>query len=407
VRALSSGADWDDRGDQDDVGTDVRGRASLRIALLGRADDVHVQRWVEALAARDIDLTLVTQHPPVVWGPPQGVGLRVLPFRGRVGYFANAVQLRRVLRALRPDLLNVHYASGYGTTAAIAGFRPTVLSVYGSDVFDFPTGSWLAGRLIRWNLHRAQRLASTSRVMAAQVRSLVPDVGPIDITPFGVDTSVFRPREGRGADGGLTIGTVKVLADKYGVDVLIRAFARLVSDPDLQSSDRAAPLRLVIVGDGPQRGELEALAARLGIARRTRFAGRVVHREVPDWLNRLDVFVAASRLDSESFGVAVIEASSCGLPVVVSDAGGLPEVVVPDVTGLIVPRNDDEALYRALARLVVDDQARARMGDAGRAFVQREYEWDACVDRMLDVYRSVVAGPSALRTPPGSSGPGS
>ena len=103
---------------------------------------------------------------------------------------------------------------------------------------------------------------------------------------------------------------------------------------------------------------------------------------MPAWLNRLDIYAAPSRLDSESFGVAVIEASACALPVVVSDVGGLPEVVRDGETGLIVPRDDVPALQAALKRLVLDAALRERLGQGGRAHVEREYEWGHCVDLM-------------------------
>ena len=76
-------------------------------------------------AARDLHLTLITQHPPGDWRVP-GVDLHVLPFRGGTGYFANAIEVKRILSTVRPDLLNAHYASGYGTTAGLVGYQPTL-----------------------------------------------------------------------------------------------------------------------------------------------------------------------------------------------------------------------------------------------------------------------------------------
>ena len=111
----------------------------------------------------------------------------------------------------------------------------------------------------------------------------------------------------------------------------------------------------------------------------------------PSLLNRLNVYVAVSRLDSESFGVAVLEASACGLPVVVSDVGGLPEVVIEGETGLVVERENPEATASALEELVFDDEMRKKMGEAGRNHVIRNYEWTACVRRMERVYEKVVS----------------
>lgn len=362
----------------------------MKVAFLAPGNVVHTQRWATSLAARGVDLLLLTQHAPADWLVPSGVRLQMLPFEGNKGYFLNATAARRALRGYDPDLINCHYASGYGTLASLCGRRPSLLSVWGSDVYDFPYQSAVAGRIVRHNLRLADRIASTSHVMAEQVRRLVPELGAIEITPFGVECDRFIPMPQQRDGGAITIGTVKTLADKYGIDTLIDAFAALLLEASSLPAELRERLRLLLVGDGPERAALEARVDALGLRKRVTFAGKVQHSDVPAWLNRLDIYVAASRLDSESFGVAIIEASSCELPVVVSDAGGLPEVVRDGVTGLVVPRNDSAALSAALARLVVDAELRARMGKAGRALVQREYEWERCVDHMLECYAKLV-----------------
>jgi glycosyltransferase involved in cell wall biosynthesis len=319
----------------------------------------------------------------------RAVNVEWLPFRGRLGYFLNAVPLRIRLAKLQPDILNAHYASGYGSTAALAGFRPSLLSVWGSDVFEFPNESWWKGMLLRYNLRRATRVGSTSHAMADRVRSVVQGLPPAIVTPFGVHCDQFRPDPCRDPEL-VTVGTVKTLGHLYGTDLLIDAFSRLVGDSQLREAQIAHRLRLLLVGGGDERAELEALTTKLGIRERCLFVGAVVHGNVPAWLNRLDIYVATSR--SESFGVAAVEASACEIPVVVSDAGGLPEVVRHGETGFVVPRENAEALAGALKQLVLDEPLRRRMGRAGREFVLSTYEWDHCVSTMEAAYREVIAG---------------
>lgn len=359
----------------------------MRIALLGPANSIHLQRWAEALVARGHAVSVVSQHRVERSLLPAQADVFWLPHEGALGYFTNSPALRRHLKAWRPDLLNVHYASGYGTTGALANFRPTLLSAWGSDVYDFPYESVFKGWLVRKILRRATAIASTSHAMAAQVRRLTPERREIAVTPFGVDLGRFAVETS--PPGPLTIGIVKSLAPKYGVDLLLRAFAGMCADSEVQAVQAAC--RLLIVGDGPQHDELVRLAAQLGIAECTQFVGAVSHAEVPHWLHQLDIYAAPSRLDSESFGVAVIEAGACGLPVVVSDAGGLPEVVVAGETGLVVPRDDVPALQAALKRLVLDAGLRERLGAAGRAHVERHYDWDHCVDLMEHCYADTIA----------------
>jgi len=356
----------------------------LRIVLLGAANSIHLQRWANALAARGHRILLLSQHPCDAALLDPVVERQWLPHRRGLGYVTNAAAVRRFVRQWRGDLLHVHYASGYGTLGALAGVHPALLSVWGSDVYTFPETSPLHRALLRRVLRSTDGLASTSEAMAARVRELVPGIAPLAITPFGVDMDRFVPVDRH--DGPLTLGTVKTLAAPYGIDLLLRAFAMLKADPAVASAH--PDLRLLLVGGGPDAAALQVLTRRLGVDGATRFAGAVPHAEVPAWIARLDVYVAASR--HESFGVAVVEASACGRPVVTSDAGGLREVVRDGETGFVVPSGDVPALAAALRTLVLDAGLRQRFGAAGRAFVRQAFAWPVCVDRMEAAYAALL-----------------
>ena len=156
-----------------------------------------------------------------------------------------------------------------------------------------------------------------------------------------------------------------------------------------------------ILGAADPQADVELLAMadqllkELGIADVTTFVGQVDHQGVPAQLAEIDIYVALSRLDSESFGVAVLEASAMALPVVVSDAGGLPEVVVDGQTGIVVKRDDPAAAAAALEELVLDPERRTAMGAAGRRHVEEKYSWGASVELMESVYRSLLPGAAA------------
>lgn len=357
----------------------------MRILVLAAANSIHTQRWVDALVERNLHIVLVTQHPSFDWQPGGDATVRELPFNGNCGYILNSFSLRRIIAECEPDILHAHYASGYGTTAGLVGFHPTLLSVWGSDIFDFPKTSVLHRILLNWNLRRASRIASTSKIMARQVSKIAPASGTIAITPFGVNCRLFAPKKKDSPPRRLiTIGTVKTMAPKYGIDTLIRAFALLMRDEQIISAGLHTELRLLLVGGGPDLSAYQSLVSDLGIASTVTFAGQVSHASVASWLERLDVYVAASR--EESFGVAVIEASACGLPVVVSDVGGLPEVVDDKISGFIFPHDKISELSRYLRTLVLESGLRMRMGQAGRERVMREYEWENCVDKMISLY---------------------
>jgi glycosyltransferase involved in cell wall biosynthesis len=368
----------------------------MKVLVLAGASSIHTVRWANALAQANIELVLATQHEPLET-LDAAIQLRRLPYSGEAGYFHNVGALKKILADEKPDLLNAHYASGYGTTARLSGFRPYLLSVWGSDVYDFPRKSPLHRWWMQRNLMAADQVASTSHVMAEQTRLIAPKLRQIAITPFGVDTANFASDGGENSTSGgpIAIGTVKTLAPKYGIDTLIDSVATLIEGLKRDRLETAGQIRLRLVGDGPQSDLLKARAHDRGIADIVEFQRRVPHRDVPDQLRRLDIYVALSRLDSESFGVAIIEAGACGLPVVVSDAGGLPEVVVAGETGFVVPRDNPAAAADALRQLVLDPDLRHRMGAAGRDHVIAHYEWKDSVNAMIALYGRVIADAKA------------
>jgi L-malate glycosyltransferase len=363
----------------------------VKITLLAEGQNVHTLRWANALSERGCEVHLVSAHPFSPYLTPE-VRVHPLQLSAPWSYVLSSSQVRRYLAQIRPDVFHVHYASGYGTLGRLVGYRPYALSVWGADVFDFPQKSALHQRLIVRNLTAADQVCSTSHVMAAQCRSLCPDLSNIRVIAFGVDLDQFRPAEPRLNSSVITIGTVKSLTTKYGIDTLVRGFAQCRSAMREAQPKVAGRLRLRIVGDGPQKKNLKRLANRLGVADVTEFVGAVPHHRVPTELHQLDIYVAVSRLDSESFGVAIVEASACGLPVVVSDAGGLPEVVEHGTTGLVVQRDSPQQLADALTKLVAREDLRAEFGGNGHRLVQQRYEWHGCVDRMLEIYDQLRSG---------------
>lgn len=346
----------------------------MTLVLLGDARSVHLIRWARYFAERGWDVHVASLRPGEIPGVTVHQLRPLLP--GRLGYPTVVFALRALLRSLEPALVHAHYATSYGLLGALAGARPLIVSMWGSDVYEWPTKGPLHRAMLRFNLTRATVLCATSRGLADAARPYAPPGRSIEVTPFGVDLSRFAPGPER--SGPVVIGTARGLEWRYGIDLLIRAFAML--------PDRDA--RLVIVGEGPQRAEYEALVKELGLEGRVELPGWVDPAEIPGVYRGFDVFVAPSRL--EAFGVAVLEAAACGVPAVVSSVGGLPEVVEHQVTGLVVPPEDPRAIADALRTLVADAEARRRMGAAARRFVADRYAWEDTAERMERLYRAVL-----------------
>jgi len=358
----------------------------VKIAFLAAQNSIHTVRWVNAMADRGYEIHLFTIHPKK---EPIHPAVRVHEILGplakpALSYFLSAPTLRKKISEVKPDILHAHYATGYGTLGRLSRFRPFLLSVWGSDVYDFPFYSPLHRYLVTKNLRAADLILSTSRAMAQQTLKLEPNIRGMEITPFGVDVAQFRPQPEYKDPRFFTVGTVKSLAPQYGVDLLLHAFALAERYLAETAPGVGRSLRLLIVGDGPERKRLEALSRQLGIDTKSTFVGAVPHREVSRYLNQLDVYIALSRY--ESFGVAVLEAQACGIPVIVSDVGGLPEVVSHESTGFVVPKENPQSAAEKIIIFALNRGILKKMKDNARKFVSQKFSWENSVKKMESVY---------------------
>jgi glycosyltransferase involved in cell wall biosynthesis len=360
----------------------------MKIVYLASASSVHTTRWTNALADRGHSISLLTLHEPSPELPlHRSIRVHKLSHRAPTGYFLNRLEARRTIRAIAPDLLHVHYATGYGTLGRLSGFQPTILSVWGSDVTEFARGSFARKRLLQKNLRYPALICATSNFLRRETENLVKPRHPVVVTPFGIDCREFHPRGEIKDPSTFIVGTVKTLSHGYGIDRLLQAFALF--------KEKAPPevdCLLRIVGGGPDRASLEREARRLGISHITEFVGHVPASALPELLREFSIYVALSR--TESFGVAVLEASASGIPAIVSDAGGLGEVVVDGLTGAIVPDGLPRVAADIMGRLLRDPEERLRMGTAGRNFVLEKYPLDKTIARMEQLYYETLNQPA-------------
>jgi glycosyltransferase involved in cell wall biosynthesis len=360
----------------------------MKIVLISGADSIHTLRWANGLASIGNEVHVISQHP---CSQPFNhyVKLHILPFKGLIGYFTILPRVKKIINDIKPDILNVHYASGYGTTARLLNFHPYVLSVWGSDIYLFPNKSFIHKCLVRRNVLAADSIASTSNAMANQIRNIVPEINNISITPFGVDVNNFDlvNLKKKYNESIITIGTIKTMSFTYGIDILLEAFAILIKKFQTYKIFKSK-LKLRLVGGGDNVTDFITLAKKLDIDEHVIFVGQINHASVPKELEKLDIYVALSR--SESFGVAILEAGAAGKAVVVSNVGGLPEVVVQDETGIIVQSESPIEAANAIEKLILNVDLRNAMGEKARRHVMQNYSWEISIQKMLRLYHETI-----------------
>jgi len=366
----------------------------MKILLLSDSDSPHTIRWAKSLSNRGIEIGIFSIHKPNIQLYSDTNQIKLFSsnvqreIQGKkeaslikLVYFKAIGKLRKTIKLFKPDIVHAHYISSYGLLGSLVKFHPYIISVWGSDIYNFPKKSFLHFLLIKYNLRKADLILSTSNIMAVETKKYTKK--EIGITPFGIQLNKFYPQEVTNVFGSenIVIGTVKTLEKKYGIEYLIRAF-KAVKDkiPDI-------PIKLLIVGRGSLTDKLKNLTTKLELIEHTIFTGYINSEMIEKYHNMVDIAVYPSIEDSESFGVSVLESSACEKPVIVSDVGGLPEVVADGITGIIVEPKNPSHLAVAIEKLILDPRLRIEMGKKGRERVINDYDWDKCVLMMIEFYK--------------------
>jgi colanic acid/amylovoran biosynthesis glycosyltransferase len=307
-------------------------------------------------------------------------------------YFAESIQVWSECRRRNVRHIHAHFANVASAVALLAAEfgRPDGVrwsfTMHGYTEFDEVTRYALAEKV-----RRAAFTACISDFCRSQLLKLVePEYwGRLVVVRCGLNAQGVRslppraeePAVSRG-DAPLRVLFVGRLVPEKGVLVLLRALAGL--------KDRGVDVEMVLVGDGPYRGELEKASRRMGVAGRVTFTGALTGARVAPLYRDADVFCLPSF--AEGLPVVLMEAMANELPVVTSRIAGIAELVDDDANGLLLPPGREDVIVDALERLAADPELRARWGRAGRERVLRDYDVGRSAVLLESLFTSRGAG---------------
>ena len=367
----------------------------LKILLIADPNSAHTIRWAKGLTLKGIDVSIFgipklennfyDDFPSIkistlniddkIFSKPDGAFSKMI-------YLKAYPQLKKFIKQIKPDILHAYYASSNGLIGALSNFHPFAISVWGSDIFEFPKKSFLHKKTLEFSLSRADKIFSTSTPLAEETKKYTKKA--IEVVPFGIDLKKFSPLKVKNIfpEKDFVIGTIKKLEEIYGIDVLIRAFS-LVKEkfPNLS-------LKLLIVGKGNQEEELKKLVNDLNLSESTFFSGFIKPEEIPIYHNMLDIAVFPSL--HESFGVAVIEAMACEKPIIVTNTVGFTQIITHEKTGLIVETNNINQLADAIVLLIKDEYLRNYLAMEAKKEVHNRFDENKIIEEIIASYYFMI-----------------
>jgi glycosyltransferase involved in cell wall biosynthesis len=344
--------------------------------------EAQTRHLICGLQSRGIENTLIAPPGSQIARRIVEEGVRVveLPMHGEWDVAA-VVRLTRILRNLRPDVLQLHTSHAH-TLGLLAGRLAGVKRIVATRRMDLA----IKGPLAALKYRRVDRVVAISEIVRSMLLAAGVPQDRITLIYSAVDCPEPYPQGDLRAELGLdsetlVIGTAATLTRRKGHQYLFDAVRTL--------KERCPRIRLLVAGNGPKEDELRELAARLGLDKEIVFLG--FRRDIPRLLNTLDVFVLASL--QEGLGVALLEAACAARPIVATNVGGIPEIVKDGDTGLLVPPADSESLADKIAHLLEHPEQGHCLGGNARALIRDRFSVTTMVESYVRLYEELVGQP--------------
>lgn len=366
----------------------------MKILILSDADSPHTIKWVTQLTAAGLDIILFSITPRTVSDYDNILNLKIYDYNikgeldkaahgkfSKLKYLKGFRLLEKINKNEKPDIIHAHYASSYGLLGSLLFRNNFLISTWGSDVYYFPRRSVLHSFLFRIILSRAKKIFSSSKIMAEEL-ALYINRSKVRTVPFGIDAAKFDRKSSKSTSEILNIGIIKSLEKVYNIDHLILAYRDFRKiRPEIKS-------RLLIFGDGTEEGNLKNLCEGLDCREEIIFKGRFAYSDIVKAHQLLDIEVYPS--ESESFGVAPLEAMASGNPVIAYDIMGLAEIIENGRTGILIKKGDIKGITDAIIRLFYDKKLWCEITENAAKDVSLKYDIKENTKLMIKHYEDIL-----------------
>lgn len=304
----------------------------------------------------------------------------------KIKYLLTIPKIKKCIADFKPEIIHTFYASSYGLISTFFKNKQSILSILGSDVFEFPAKSYLHYLLVKKVLKKARIVISSSNYMTKYVKDKFSLGDKVETVNYGIDLNKFitNPKRSIFESDKFIIGTIKKFEHYYGIEDLIDSFG-IIKDNDVE--DR---FRLLLVGGGDQ-SQIEYYQNYV-IKNKLNASVKIIvnypYSKIEDMHNELDLAIYPSH--HESFGVSLLESLACSVPVIVSDIPSFSDIIDDNVNGIKFPKGNVKAMADKILLLYNNSELRDRLKKQGRELIEKKYNFKDNVIQLLDVYEMIL-----------------
>lgn len=369
----------------------------MRICYIAGGNFLHVHRLANFFAANGHEVHLIsTTESRDYGGYDERVKIhslvRLLPGIWQISKYLSGLmwlfQLRRLVKKIHPDIIDAHFIKINGYLGVISGFRPLVLTAWGSDILFTARLSHLHRIIISYCLKKADAVVCRSSVVKEEITKLGARVDKINIILIGVDTNKFAPRHKNKelrrslgfTDPAPMVISTRSLEPVYDLETLVKAVPLVLKE--------IPETKFVIAGQGSLRHYLEDLADSLQVADSVKFVGLIPHDELPQYLASSDLYVSTSLSDGTSN--SLLEAMASSLAPVVTDIPANRLWIDDGENGALFPVSEPENLAARIVHLLKRDELRKKFGEMNTEIARQRAEHQMEMKKLEKLYSDLV-----------------
>ncbi|HTY46052.1 MAG TPA: glycosyltransferase family 4 protein [Methanomassiliicoccales archaeon] len=369
----------------------------MRICFLSDFRSIHTLRWLKFFVPKH-EVHLVSLEKPSGDGrmlSPEEytkIGIRIHLVNGqRARRVLVPFEVRRTIKQIQPDIIHCHYISHYGFLGAFSGFRPSVMTAWGTDVLIEPDESTVKRFQVKYALKRADIVTCDGENTVAKLVALGVPPEKVQRIYFGVDTARASPDKRdpqvfakfkKTADSPVIID-IRGFTPVYDPATFIKAAVKVLKErPDAL---------FVMAREGDERKQFEDLVATLGIKGNLAFIGNIPADKIPVYLASTDIYVSTSLSDS-GIAASTAEAMACGAAVISTRVGDIDIWIHDGVNGFVIEKSDTDALADKINALLVDEQLRRSIGIKARESMLERQDYNKEMGKVESLYEKLIGG---------------
>jgi glycosyltransferase involved in cell wall biosynthesis len=299
------------------------------------------------------------------------------------------LSLRRVIKAIKPDLIHAGPIQNCAFIAALSGFRPILAMSWGYDlVMEADKSAWMK-LVTRYTLKQSAFFTSDANISQDKAIAFGMDPQRTVIFPWGIDLKHFhlqnvesrKPKAGGANRKSLTLFCNRTWESIYGVDVLAKAFVKVAA--------KNPNVNLILLGEGSQSAHIHQILMKSGVLDRVHFGGQVGQTDLPRWYHMADIYISPSHVDGSS--VSLMEALASGLPCLVSDIPGNKEWIVDGENGWLFQDGDADDLAEKILHAIKNRKSFKKIGESARKTAEQKADWKKNFGKLLQAYDKVMS----------------